>query len=92
MTVRGFELKRVEKIAYPGSGLGAMSIGSKILLRKGSKAARGMMLLEPATTVVFGGKIEGLDKKWREGREQSLRQAVWDGRPRREEEGGDDPD
>jgi RecQ-mediated genome instability protein 1 len=85
----GFELKRVEKIRYPGSGAGSMSIGCKILLRKGCKVARGMVLLEPGTTVVLGGKIEGLDKKWREGREKSLREAVGDGEKRREEDGPD---
>jgi hypothetical protein len=32
-----------------------------------------------------------MDKKWREGREKSLREAVGDGK-RRREEGGDGPD
>lgn len=76
--VYGFELKRVEKVGYPP----VMSIGCKIMLKKGAKVARGMVLLEPATVVVLGGKIEGLDKKWREGREKELRDAVGDGRRR----------
>lgn len=70
--VYGFELKRVEKIGYPP----VMSIGCKLVLKRGSKVARGMVLLEPGLTVVLGGKIEGLDKTWREGREQALRDAV----------------
>lgn len=89
--VYGFELKRVEKIGLPGTGNGVTSIGCKILVKKGAKVARGVVLLEPASTVVLGGKIEGLDKEWREGREKKLREAVGDGKPRREsgEENGE---
>ncbi|KAG0647114.1 hypothetical protein D0Z07_6915 [Hyphodiscus hymeniophilus] len=83
--VYGFDLHRVEKIGFPGTGNGAMSIGCKILLKKGTKVARGMVLLEPAFTVLLGGKIEGLDKGWREGREKSLREAIGDGKRRRED-------
>jgi RecQ-mediated genome instability protein 1 len=72
MRVYGFELKRVEKIGYPPG----MGIGCKILLRRGSTVARGMVLLEPERTTVLGGRIEGLDKAWREGREQRLRDQV----------------
>jgi RecQ-mediated genome instability protein 1 len=68
----GFELKKVSKIGYPPE----MGIGCKVLLRKGSQVARGMVLLEPERTVVLGGRIEGLDKAWREGREQKLRDLV----------------
>jgi RecQ-mediated genome instability protein 1 len=74
--VYGFELKRVEKIGYPP----LMSIGCKIVLKKGTKVARGMVLLEPSTVVVLGGKMEALDKKWREGREKELRDAAGEGR------------
>jgi RecQ-mediated genome instability protein 1 len=54
--VYGFELKRVEKVGYPP----VMSIGCKVMLKRGAKVARGMVLLEPATAVVLGGKIEAL--------------------------------
>lgn len=74
--VYGFELKRVQKVGYPP----VMSIGCKVMLKKGAKVARGMVLLEPATVVVLGGKIEAWDKSWREGREKDLRDAVGDGR------------
>ena len=88
----GFELRRLEKIGYPGSGAGAMGIGCKILLKKGAKVARGMVLLEPSSAMVLGGKIESLDKEWREGRERSLRDAVGDGKGRHEEVEDDGPD
>lgn len=71
-TAWGFELRKVERVALPP----AMSIGCKMLLRRGTKVARGTILLEPATVMVFGGKIESLDKAWREGREQRLRDEV----------------
>lgn len=74
--IYGFELKKVDKIGPPP----IMSIGCKLVLRKGAKVARGMVLLEPACVRVLGGKIEGLDKGWREGREQRLRRAVEDER------------
>lgn len=51
--VYGIELKGLE-----GVGLG-MSIGCKMVL-KNALVARGVVLLEPATAIVLGGKIEGL--------------------------------
>lgn len=70
--VYGFELKKVDKIAYPP----VMGIGCKILLKKGAKVARGMVLLEPSFAFIVGGRIEGLDKAWQEGREGTLRERV----------------
>ena len=67
--VYGIELKSVE-----GGGLG-MSIGSKMVLR-GVTVARAVVLLEPRTTVLLGGKIEGLHKQWRDGRKEELRKAI----------------
>lgn len=76
--VYGFELQKVAKIGYPP----LMSVGCKVLLKQGCRVARGMVILEPGNVVVLGGKIEGLDKAWREGREKALRDAVGDGRRR----------
>jgi RecQ-mediated genome instability protein 1 len=70
--VYGFELHKVQKVEYPPG----MGIGCKILLKRGSQIARGMVLLEPEKTVVLGGRIDGLDKAWREGWEQRLRELV----------------
>ncbi|CZR57603.1 uncharacterized protein PAC_07492 [Phialocephala subalpina] len=73
-----FELKPVPKIGIGGGtgGGGGISIGCKIWLKKGCKVARGMVMLEPGSCMILGGKIEGLDKSWREGREQRLREEV----------------
>jgi len=86
-TVYAFELRRVEKIGMPCAN-GHMHIGAKIVLRKGMNIARGMILLEPGLTDVLGGKVEALDKAWREGREKKLRDVV---RNRRRTEDGHDP-
>ena len=67
--VYGVELKEVE-----GVGLG-MSIGSKMALKSVS-IARGVVLLEPRTVTMLGGKIEALHKGWSEGRKASLRAAI----------------
>ncbi len=53
-----------------------MGIGAKMLLRKGCKVSRGVVMLEPGSVMVFGGRIEVLDKSWREGREERLRKEV----------------
>ncbi|PGH23825.1 hypothetical protein AJ80_02073 [Polytolypa hystricis UAMH7299] len=60
------DLKPVEGVAT-----GKTAIGTKIVLNNAT-VARGMVLLEPASTVVLGGKIEQLDKEWRAGRKDRL--------------------
>ena len=65
----GIELRNVE-----GVGLG-MSIGAKLVLRSAT-VARGVVLLEPATTTMLGGKIEELHKAWNENRKTDLRAAI----------------
>ncbi|KAI9666434.1 MAG: hypothetical protein M1821_004370 [Bathelium mastoideum] len=67
--VYGFELEPVAEI-----GVG-MNIGAKLVLRE-ALVARGMVLMEPRTVTVLGGKVEGLHKRWREGRKQALKEAV----------------
>lgn len=68
----GIELRALE-----GVGLG-MSIGCKFVLRD-AVVARGVVLLEPRTTMVLGGKIDALHKAWREGRKAELKRAIEDG-------------
>jgi RecQ-mediated genome instability protein 1 len=68
-TVYGLELKTVR-----GLGVG-MSIGTKMVL-SGVTVARGVVLLEPETVVVLGGKIDALHKVWVENRKKDLLAAV----------------
>ena len=67
--VYGFELSALE-----GVGLG-MNIGAKLVL-KDVLVARGVLLMEPGTVTVLGGKIEELHRLWKEGRKQALKEAV----------------
>ena len=67
--IYGIELKHIE-----GVGLG-MNIGCKLVLR-GALVARGVILLEPDTTSLLGGKIETLHKAWKENRKADLKAAI----------------
>lgn len=71
----GLELKRMERIA-----IGKTNIGEKLLLKRGTVVARGVILLEPTSCEVLGGKVEAWQKSWVEGRLARLRQAVGAGR------------
>ncbi|KAL9122006.1 MAG: hypothetical protein Q9187_001443 [Circinaria calcarea] len=65
----GIELRNVAGMSL------SMSIGSKISL-KNVVVARGVILLEPATTSLLGGKIDTLHKNWKENRKADLRAAI----------------
>ncbi|KAI0886690.1 uncharacterized protein GGS22DRAFT_158458 [Annulohypoxylon maeteangense] len=65
------ELKRVDRI-----GVGSLNIGEKIMVKRGAVVARGVLLLEPTTCVVLGGKVEAWQKAWVEGRLARLKEAV----------------
>jgi len=65
----GIELKDVDGISL------GMSIGGKLVMRN-ITVARGVVLLEPATTMLLGGKIESLHKDWKENRKAHLNAAI----------------
>lgn len=67
-----YEIKMTNNIGYPST----MSIGCKLWLRKGCKVARGVLLLEPTTIGIIGGKIETMDREWRIQREDRLRSSL----------------
>ncbi|KAJ5115019.1 hypothetical protein NUU61_000778 [Penicillium alfredii] len=64
------EMQRIE-----GISLEKLSIGSKIVLCNVT-VARGMVLLTPESANMLGGKIESLDRPWREGRKTRLLERV----------------
>ena len=72
--VQGARVYGIELNGIEGVGVG-MSIGSKMILRN-VMVARGVVLLEPGTTTMLGGKIEGLHKAWRENRKAELKAAI----------------
>ncbi|KAK7546668.1 hypothetical protein IWX49DRAFT_499672 [Phyllosticta citricarpa] len=65
----GFELFSIDGVDTH------MSIGAKLVLRN-VVVARGMLLLEPKTTTVLGGKVEALHKAWHDGRMERLKAAA----------------
>ncbi|KAJ5780522.1 hypothetical protein N7457_005682 [Penicillium paradoxum] len=61
----------IEMQRINGISLEKLAIGAKLLLRNPT-IARGMILLSPTSVTVLGGKIEVLDKPWKEGRKARL--------------------
>ena len=75
LKVSGLELRKVEKI-----GIGKLNIGEKVLIKSGASISRGVVMLEPATCVVLGGKVEAWHKAWVDGRLARLKEAAAAGR------------
>jgi len=69
--IYGIELKKVEGV---GLNVG-LSIGAKLVLRD-VIVNRGVMMLEPITVQVLGGKIEEWHKHWRENRKARLNEGI----------------
>lgn len=72
--IHGLELRRVDRV-----GVATLHVGEKILLRRGAAVARGVVLLEPDTCAVLGGRVEAWQRPWVEGRLARLREAVGGG-------------
>ncbi|KAH7085481.1 hypothetical protein BKA63DRAFT_18690 [Paraphoma chrysanthemicola] len=53
----------------------SMSMGAKLLLRQ-FDVRRGVIMLEPAGVQTLGGKLEALDKAWKDGRKERLIKAA----------------
>lgn len=71
--VWGFELGSVPRVFLTTTTEdGGLQIGTKVMLKAGTMVRRGMVMLEPETVTVMGGKIEEWDKRWRANRKQRL--------------------
>lgn len=64
------EMQRIEGIA-----LEKLAIGAKLVLRNAT-VARGMILVNPGCVDMLGGKIDALDRPWREGRKARLLERI----------------
>lgn len=64
------EMQRIE-----GLTLEKLAIGAKFVLRNAT-VARGMVLLNPGCAELLGGKIEALDRPWRESRKARLLERI----------------
>ncbi|CAI6093348.1 unnamed protein product [Clonostachys chloroleuca] len=69
--VYGLELRRVPQI-----GVGKTKIGEKLILKAGTRVARGSVMLTPETCQVLGGKVEAWHKTWTESRIARLKEAI----------------
>lgn len=69
LKVYAFELAAVEGVAL------TMGIGCKLVLRRAT-VARGVIMLDPASTEVLGGKVDAWDKSWKAARKDVLREKV----------------
>ncbi|KAF2018286.1 RecQ mediated genome instability protein Rmi1 [Aaosphaeria arxii CBS 175.79] len=52
-----------------------ISMGTKLVIRN-ADVRRAVLMLEPGRTQILGGKIEALDKVWKEGRKERLMAAA----------------
>ncbi|OAX83375.1 hypothetical protein ACJ72_02267 [Emergomyces africanus] len=68
---KGTRAVAIELKQVGGIGIGKMSIGAKMVI-KNAVVARGMLLLEPDCVNVLGGRIEELDRAWKNGRKARL--------------------
>jgi RecQ-mediated genome instability protein 1 len=73
------DAKGVKVYAFDLSGIPGintnMSMGAKLLLRN-CDVRRGVIMLEPGSVQILGGKIEALDKAWKAGRKDRLMNAA----------------
>lgn len=63
----------------PQQPVEGIQIGCKLILKSGTVVRRGVIMLTPGTTTFLGGRVEGWDRKWREGRKDALK-ALMEGR------------
>jgi RecQ-mediated genome instability protein 1 len=72
--VMGVKVYAIEVSPVAQIGFG-MSIGAKMVL-KNVAVARGVLILEPKSVTVLGGKLEDLHKSWKEQRKERLKTAA----------------
>lgn len=70
----GVQVYAVEVSPVAQIGFG-MSIGAKMVL-KNVAVARGVLILEPKSVTVLGGKLENMHKSWKEKRKERLKTAA----------------
>ncbi|KAL1303082.1 hypothetical protein AAFC00_006526 [Neodothiora populina] len=67
--IYAFEMTRIEGLSL------TTPIGTKLVLRRAT-IARGVVLLDPSSVELVGGKVDAWDKAWRTGRKDSLRARI----------------
>ena len=74
--VAGNKVFAVELVRIPRIGIGRLRIGEKLVLKAGTVAARGTLLLDPTSVKFLGGQVEAMNSAWLKGRLQRLREAA----------------
>jgi len=69
--VCAMELSKVQRV-----GVGTTNIGEKMIVRKNTRIARGLLLLEADKCTLLGGRVEDWHKQWVEERLERLKVAV----------------
>ncbi len=72
----GQALFALELVRNPRIAVGRLHVGEKLVVKAGTAAARGTLLLEPASLVFLGGQVEALHTAWTAGRLARLREAA----------------
>ncbi|KAJ5233575.1 uncharacterized protein N7469_005341 [Penicillium citrinum] len=65
----------IEIQSVEGISLEKLSIGAKMVLQNAT-VARGMILLNPSSVTLLGGKIDALDRPWKEDRKKRLLERI----------------
>lgn len=71
----GTKTVAIEMKPIEGLSLEKLSIGAKLLLQDAT-VARGMVLLNPRCVTLLGGKIDGLDRPWKDDRKKRLLERI----------------
>jgi RecQ-mediated genome instability protein 1 len=72
--LNGQRVYGLELFSVQGINVG-MSIGTKMIL-KDVTVARGVLLLEPKSVTILGGKIDDLNAQWKAGRKEALKRVA----------------
>ncbi|KAJ5396708.1 hypothetical protein N7509_004821 [Penicillium cosmopolitanum] len=71
----GTKTVAIEMKSIEGISLEKLSIGAKMVLQNAT-VARGMVLLNPGCVTLLGGKIDALDRPWKEDRKKRLLERI----------------
>lgn len=71
----GTKTVAIEMKSIEGISLEKLSIGAKLVLQNAT-VARGMVLLNPGCVTLLGGKIDALDRPWKEDRKKRLLERI----------------
>lgn len=72
---KGAKVYAIDLRGIEGINTTSMAMGVKLLLRN-TDVRRAVAMLEPSNVQILGGKIDALDKAWKDGRKERLMEAA----------------